>query len=147
MGRITITGPEDFVHPTPNWFDPSLYGLKSFDEWNIKDFVFSPSAQEREERERMFERFATYGVKEKMKIDGDGNCQFAAVCDQLFNNPYLHPKLRKIVVNWMRANPKHPVGENTTLSDFLERDCYPTWDAYCNYMEQPCSWGDQITLR
>jgi hypothetical protein len=40
------------------------------------------------------DRIQTYGLKEKTKISGDGNCQFASVADQLFGDPSLAPKIR-----------------------------------------------------
>eukprot|EP01126_Amoeba_proteus_P067540 TRINITY_DN9999_c0_g2_i2.p1 TRINITY_DN9999_c0_g2~~TRINITY_DN9999_c0_g2_i2.p1 ORF type:complete len:189 (-),score=34.23 TRINITY_DN9999_c0_g2_i2:531-1031(-) len=40
------------------------------------------------------ERLNLYGFKEKTKIMGDGNCQFAAIADQLFNDVKMAAKLR-----------------------------------------------------
>jgi len=99
------------------------------------------------EAARMSQRFRMYGVKEKRKIEGDGNCQFAAVSDQLFGHPKFHPKIRKVVAHWLRNHPHFAVDSTTVLSDFLEKDCFPTWNAYCDYVAEEGNWGDQITLR
>ncbi|THU68669.1 hypothetical protein C4D60_Mb08t06290 [Musa balbisiana] len=43
------------------------------------------------------ERLAMYGLAE-LQVEGDGNCQFRAVADQLFHNPEYHRHVRKAVV-------------------------------------------------
>lgn len=94
---------------------------------------------------RMLERLKLYGVTEK-KIEGDGNCQFAAMADQIFGNPEYSGHVRELVVEWLLEHPKYPVGEGTVLKDFLETDCFTTWESYCEYMAKDGSWGDHITL-
>ncbi|KAE9456010.1 hypothetical protein C3L33_12084, partial [Rhododendron williamsianum] len=42
-------------------------------------------------------RLATYGLAE-LQMEGDGNCQFRALADQLFRNPDYHKHVRKKVV-------------------------------------------------
>ncbi|KAF3667073.1 hypothetical protein BC332_18638 [Capsicum chinense] len=46
---------------------------------------------------RLCSRLATYGLTE-MQIEGDGNCQFRALSDQLYHNPEYHKLVRKEVV-------------------------------------------------
>jgi hypothetical protein len=41
-------------------------------------------------------RMRLLGLREKHEIAADGNCQFASVCSQLFNDPSEHPKLRRV---------------------------------------------------
>jgi len=41
------------------------------------------------------DRLSLYGLKEKTRIKGDGNCQFSSVADQLFDDPDRHPEVRK----------------------------------------------------
>ncbi|XP_059595638.1 OVARIAN TUMOR DOMAIN-containing deubiquitinating enzyme 11 isoform X1 [Vitis vinifera] len=49
------------------------------------------------DHERLAERLATYDLAE-LQIEGDGNCQFRALADQLFRNPDYHKHVRKKVV-------------------------------------------------
>ncbi|KAG5552156.1 hypothetical protein RHGRI_010302 [Rhododendron griersonianum] len=49
------------------------------------------------DHERLSERLATYGLAE-LQMEGDGNCQFRALADQLFRNPDYHKHVRKKVV-------------------------------------------------
>ncbi len=92
-------------------------------------------------------RFQMYGVRERRKIEGDGNCQFAAVSDQLFGHPKFHSQIRKLVADWLRANANFKVDSHTRLEDFLELDCFPTWQSYCDYIAEDGNWGDQTTLK
>ncbi|XP_042010942.1 OVARIAN TUMOR DOMAIN-containing deubiquitinating enzyme 11-like isoform X3 [Salvia splendens] len=49
------------------------------------------------DHERLAQRPATYSLAE-MQIEGDGNCQFRALADQLFQNPDYHKFVRKQVI-------------------------------------------------
>lgn len=83
------------------------------------DFETSSSSKQEEEnqelldlinnKKRLVERFQLYGVHERRKINGDGNCQFAAVADQLFSNIKLHKKIRELVAEWLRVNKDYKV--------------------------------------
>ncbi|KAK7273952.1 hypothetical protein RIF29_15020 [Crotalaria pallida] len=42
-----------------------------------------------------FYRLVTYGLAE-LQMEGDGNCQFQALADQLFRNPDHHKYVRKV---------------------------------------------------
>jgi hypothetical protein len=101
--------------------------------------------QMKDEKRRMLERFRTYGVKER-PIQGDGNCQFAALSDQIFGTPKYHPSIREAIVEWLRHNADYQLAPNTHLIDFLQTDFFPSWREYCDYLEQDGSWGDHITL-
>ncbi|XP_042010941.1 OVARIAN TUMOR DOMAIN-containing deubiquitinating enzyme 11-like isoform X2 [Salvia splendens] len=46
---------------------------------------------------KLGKRPATYSLAE-MQIEGDGNCQFRALADQLFQNPDYHKFVRKQVI-------------------------------------------------
>ncbi|CAN4084602.1 unnamed protein product [Withania somnifera] len=46
---------------------------------------------------RLSIRLASYGLAE-MQIEGDGNCQFRALSDQLYHNPEYHKHVRKEVI-------------------------------------------------
>lgn len=49
------------------------------------------------DHESLLERLGTYGLAE-YQIEGDGNCQFRALADQIFRNPDYHRHVRKAVV-------------------------------------------------
>jgi hypothetical protein len=92
------------------------------------------------------ERMELLGLKEKTPIEGDGNCQFASICDQLFDNPSRHPQLRELIVEWLRKNPDFRLKNGSCLRDFLETDRYENWDLYCDDMAHKGVWGDNLTL-
>jgi len=96
--------------------------------------------------ERLKKRIALYQFKEKTKIKGDGNCQFAAIADQLKDDPSYHLHVRKYVVDWLRKNENYELPNGTVLKDYLETDLFSTWSNYCDYMAQEKVWGDHITL-
>jgi hypothetical protein len=60
-------------------------------------------------------RLATYGLAE-LQMEGDGNCQFRALADQLFRNADYHKHVRKHVV-------KQVLPENHNASHFLVHKC------------------------
>uniref|UniRef100_A0A6B2LP84 OTU domain-containing protein n=1 Tax=Arcella intermedia TaxID=1963864 RepID=A0A6B2LP84_9EUKA len=94
----------------------------------------------------MMERLKLYGLKLKTRISGDGNCQFASVADQLFNDPSRHHEIRKKAVAWLRKNKTYKLPNDTTLQDYLQTEFFPTWPDYCDYMDQEGIWGDHLTL-
>ncbi|KAJ6408489.1 OTU DOMAIN CONTAINING PROTEIN [Salix purpurea] len=53
------------------------------------------------DHERLSERLATYGLEE-LQIEGDGNCQFRALADQLFRSPDYHKHVRKQIVKQLK---------------------------------------------
>ncbi|KAL3585119.1 hypothetical protein D5086_011986 [Populus alba] len=53
------------------------------------------------DHERLSERLATYGLEE-LQIEGDGNCQFRALADQLFRSPDYHKHVRKKIVKQLK---------------------------------------------
>ncbi|KAH9673716.1 OVARIAN TUMOR DOMAIN-containing deubiquitinating enzyme 11 [Citrus sinensis] len=53
------------------------------------------------DHERLSERLTTYGLAE-LQIEGDGNCQFRALADQLFRNPDYHKHVRKEIFKQLK---------------------------------------------
>jgi len=92
------------------------------------------------------ERLSLYGLKEKTKIKGDGNCQFAGCADQLFDDATKHSEIRKAACDWLRKNSSYKLPNQTTIHDYLQTEFFPTWDDYCDYMSQDGMWGDHFTL-
>ncbi|XP_031740162.1 OVARIAN TUMOR DOMAIN-containing deubiquitinating enzyme 11 isoform X3 [Cucumis sativus] len=54
------------------------------------------------DHERLSGRLVTYGLAE-LQMEGDGNCQFRALADQLFRNPDYHKHVRKAVIKQFGA--------------------------------------------
>jgi len=81
------------------------------------------------------------------KMNSDGNCLFRAVADQILGNQDFHMNVRKRVVQWLLENQSVPIDfSGGRLEDFLDREEFPTWKDYCQYMATDGSWGDHIAL-
>jgi len=64
-----------------------------------------------------------------------GNCQFRSIAGSLFKNPDLYDSVRRTIVNWLLINESYsPNDDKTKLSDFIDRDKYPSWQDFCEYM-------------
>ncbi|XP_022806302.1 G-protein coupled receptor GRL101-like, partial [Stylophora pistillata] len=77
--------------------------------------------------------------------EGSGNCMFYALSDQLEFATRIkikHEELRKILVQYLRKNPKLPNGTN--LFHFVHG--HQSWADYLTYMEQDGAWGDHVIL-
>ncbi|KAL5148347.1 OTU domain-containing protein [Glycine soja] len=57
------------------------------------------------DHERLSERLVTYGLAE-LQMEGDGNCQFRALADQLFGNPDYHKHVRRQVIKQLKHHKK-----------------------------------------
>lgn len=75
------------------------------------------------------------GIKNLFLIYAIGNCQFRAIAGSLFNNPELHLSVRRAIVRWLLLNENYsPSNDDSKLSDFIDREIYPTWKDFCEYM-------------
>jgi len=92
------------------------------------------------------DRLKLYGLKEKTKIKGDGNCQFASCADQLFDDPDKCTEVRQEVVKWLKKNQHYRLPNGTTIGDYLQTEFFPAWNDYVDYMSQDKIWGDHFTL-
>ncbi|GAA0176230.1 cysteine protease [Lithospermum erythrorhizon] len=81
------------------------------------------------------ERLATYGLAE-MQIDGDGNCQFRALADQLFQNQDYHKHVRKEVYKQLKHSRK-----------LYEGYVPMKYRRYIKTMKKLGEWGDHVTLQ
>lgn len=83
-------------------------------------------------------------------IEGDGNCQFRAVADQLYGDQERYPEIRELAVGWLtrnKGNPPHPsLSDEFALRNFLDTDVFPTWDHLVKYHSIDKNWGDHLTL-
>ena len=82
------------------------------------------------------ERLRECGMVETY-IDADGNCQFRALADQLFNDQERHAELRIAAVNQLRSEPEY-------YGAFVHDE---DWESYVQRMKQDGEWGDQGTLQ
>ncbi|XAR52838.1 Ubiquitinyl hydrolase 1 [Bertholletia excelsa] len=87
------------------------------------------------DHERLSERLTTYGLAE-LQIEGDGNCQFRALADQLFRNPDYHKYVRKGIVKQLKHFRK-----------LYEGYVPMKYKSYVKKMKKLGEWGDHVTLQ
>jgi len=87
------------------------------------------------DHESLLERLGTYGLAE-YQIEGDGNCQFRALADQIFRNPDYHKHVRKAVVKQLKEFRKHYEG-------YVPME----YKVYLKKMKRSGEWGDHLTLQ
>ncbi|GMY14779.1 OVARIAN TUMOR DOMAIN-containing deubiquitinating enzyme 12-like isoform X1 [Fagus crenata] len=87
------------------------------------------------DHQRLLDRLQVYEFVER-KIQGDGNCQFCALSDQLYHTPDNHKSVRQQVVSQLRSHPEIYEGYvPMQYEDYLEK------------MSESCEWGDHVTLQ
>ncbi|XP_061356729.1 OVARIAN TUMOR DOMAIN-containing deubiquitinating enzyme 11 [Gastrolobium bilobum] len=87
------------------------------------------------DHERLSERLATYGLAE-LQMEGDGNCQFRALADQLFRNPDYHKHVRRQVIKQLKHHKK-----------LYEGHVPMKYKSYLKKMKKSGEWGDHVTLQ
>ncbi|KAI4305506.1 hypothetical protein L6164_028868 [Bauhinia variegata] len=87
------------------------------------------------DHERLSERLVTYGLAE-LQMEGDGNCQFRALADQLFRNPDYHKYVRKKVIKQLKHFKK-----------LYEGYVPMEYKSYLKQMKKSGEWGDHVTLQ
>ncbi|KAF4381663.1 hypothetical protein CsatB_020302 [Cannabis sativa] len=87
------------------------------------------------DHERLSERLATYDLAE-LQMEGDGNCQFRALADQLFRSPDYHKHVRKQVVKQLKHHRK-----------LYEGYVPMKYRSYLRKMKKAGEWGDHLTLQ
>ncbi|KAK4834264.1 hypothetical protein QYF36_019867 [Acer negundo] len=87
------------------------------------------------DHERLSERLATYGLAE-LQIEGDGNCQFRALADQLFHNPDYHKHVRKEIIKQLKHFKK-----------LYEGYVPMKYKTYVKQVKKSGEWGDHVTLQ
>ncbi|XAR52347.1 Ubiquitinyl hydrolase 1 [Bertholletia excelsa] len=95
-----------------------------------------PSADEQiSDHSRLLERLRLYDLVE-LKVEGDGNCQFRALSDQIYRAPDHHKFVRERVVDQLKSHPE------------LYEGCVPMgYDAYLKQIGKTGEWGDHVTLQ
>ncbi|XP_057429955.1 OVARIAN TUMOR DOMAIN-containing deubiquitinating enzyme 11 [Lotus japonicus] len=81
------------------------------------------------------ERLVTYGLTE-LQMEGDGNCQFRALADQLFGNPEYHKHVRRQVIKQLKHHKK-----------LYESYVPMEYKSYLKKMKKSGEWGDHVTLQ
>ncbi|GAB4842706.1 OVARIAN TUMOR DOMAIN-containing deubiquitinating enzyme 11 [Ancistrocladus abbreviatus] len=87
------------------------------------------------DHDRLSERLKTYGLEE-LQIEGDGNCQFRALADQLLRNPDYHKHIRKEIVKQLKHFQK-----------LYEGYVPMQYKSYMKKMARTGEWGDHVTLQ
>jgi hypothetical protein len=87
------------------------------------------------DHEILLERLGTYGLAE-FQIEGDGNCQFRALADQIFRNPEYHKHVRKAVMKQLKEFRKQ-------YESYVPME----YKLYLKQMKRSGEWGDHLTLQ
>ncbi|XVF55491.1 hypothetical protein PTKIN_Ptkin06aG0040000 [Pterospermum kingtungense] len=87
------------------------------------------------DHERLLNRLQLYGFVE-LKVQGDGNCQFRALSDQLCHTPDNHKYVRRQVVNQLKSHPE-------TYEGYVPMD----YAEYLKKISRSGEWGDHVTLQ
>lgn len=87
------------------------------------------------DHERLLNRLQLYDFVE-VKVQGDGNCQFRALSDQLYNTPDRHQVVRQRIVNQLRSHPE--IYEGYVPMEYGD---------YLKKMSKNGEWGDHVTLQ
>ena len=81
------------------------------------------------------DRLKHYGLREK-KVDGDGNCQFRSLSDQLFGTTDRHPEVRRMAISQLRS-------KRELYDPYVPED----YEDYVAKMAKDGEWGDHVTLQ
>ncbi|KAG2716046.1 hypothetical protein I3760_03G106300 [Carya illinoinensis] len=88
------------------------------------------------DHERLSERLVTYGLAE-LQMEGDGNCQFRALADQLFRNPDYHKHVRKQVIKQFGAKICLVTSfRDTCYIEILPKDKNPTRELWLSFWSE-----------
>ncbi|XP_004502073.1 OVARIAN TUMOR DOMAIN-containing deubiquitinating enzyme 11 isoform X2 [Cicer arietinum] len=87
------------------------------------------------DHETLSERLVTYGLSE-LQMEGDGNCQFRALADQLFHNPEYHKHVRRQVIKQLKNH-------KTLYEAYVPME----YKSYIKKMKKSGEWGDHVTLQ
>lgn len=87
------------------------------------------------DHQRLLDRLESFGFIEH-KVQGDGNCQFRALSDQLYDTPENHKSVRHHIVNQLKSHP-----------EIYEGYVPMAYDEYLDKMSRSGEWGDHVTLQ
>lgn len=93
----------------------------------------------------MQERLKKEGYKE-IKVE-QNNCQMRALAHTLYDTQDKHREVRRKIAEWLDANERFQIDDGgSVISDFLDRDDFPTWKEYVKYIKMDGTWGDHLSL-
>ncbi|CAN1274691.1 OVARIAN TUMOR DOMAIN-containing deubiquitinating enzyme 10 [Linum perenne] len=87
------------------------------------------------DHERLLNRLQAFGFVE-VKVEGDGNCQFRALSDQLYGTTDCHKTVRKEIVKQLKSN-----------ADMYEGYVPMKYREYLSNVSRFGEWGDHVTLQ
>ncbi|XP_042499470.1 OVARIAN TUMOR DOMAIN-containing deubiquitinating enzyme 12 [Macadamia integrifolia] len=87
------------------------------------------------DHQRLLQRLSAYGLCE-VKVSGDGNCQFRALSDQMYESPDYHKYVRKEIVKQLKHN-----------RSLYEGYVPMKYKCYYKKMAKSGEWGDHLTLQ
>ncbi|XP_038904129.1 OVARIAN TUMOR DOMAIN-containing deubiquitinating enzyme 10-like isoform X2 [Benincasa hispida] len=130
-------GDEDFSY---------LYAVDGEEFWRFNQMIPVPHVpringeipsvdEAASDHERLLNRLQVYDFVER-KVQGDGNCQFRALSDQLYGTPDNHELVRQKVVNQLMSHP-----------EIYEGYVPMAYDDYLEKMSRNGEWGDHVTLQ
>ncbi|KAF9674900.1 hypothetical protein SADUNF_Sadunf10G0175300 [Salix dunnii] len=85
--------------------------------------------------QRLLDRLKVYDLVEN-KVQGDGNCQFRSLSDQLYRSPEHHKLVREQVIDQLKSQPQ-----------MYEGYVPMAYDDYLKKMSKGGEWGDHVTLQ
>ncbi|KAE9589897.1 hypothetical protein Lal_00037588 [Lupinus albus] len=91
--------------------------------------------EEISDHERLLDRLQLYDVIER-KVDGDGNCQFRSLSDQLYRSPEHHKFVREQIIEQLESFPE-------LYSGYVPMAYFD----YLKKMRKSGEWGDHVTLQ
>ncbi|XP_054823762.1 OVARIAN TUMOR DOMAIN-containing deubiquitinating enzyme 9-like isoform X2 [Prosopis cineraria] len=87
------------------------------------------------DHQRLLDRLQLYDLVEN-KVEGDGNCQFRALSDQLYRSSEHHKFVREQIIKQLKSHPELYSGYvPMAYSDYLRK------------MDRSGEWGDHVTLQ
>uniref|UniRef100_A0A5B7AWF5 ubiquitinyl hydrolase 1 n=1 Tax=Davidia involucrata TaxID=16924 RepID=A0A5B7AWF5_DAVIN len=87
------------------------------------------------DHQRLLDRLQLYQLVE-FKVQGDGNCQFRALSDQIYRTPEHHKFVRQQIVNQLESYP-----------EIYEGYVPMAYGDYLKKMSESGQWGDHVTLQ
>ncbi|CAH1437909.1 unnamed protein product [Lactuca virosa] len=87
------------------------------------------------DHQRLLDRLQLYQLVES-KVQGDGNCQFRALSDQVYRTTEHHQFVRQQIVNQLKLH-----------ADIYEGYVPMVYDDYLKNMAKVGEWGDHVTLQ
>ncbi|CAD7938160.1 unnamed protein product [Amoebophrya sp. A25] len=125
----------------PDLTDAEVYE-RSLLEFEAREF------RRGEAHDRLLARIVHYGLRER-DVQGDGNCQFRAIADQLYGNEKHHGAIRNKVLERLQTDADFYRDYVGTSSSSTSKDVSPdeSFNLYLVKMAEDGSWGDHVTLQ